>query len=115
MQSSSESSSTPSSSSIQTPRGSNKPYFQFPAVAANEIFKMETDSQESENPMPDSGGLNEIVNPNAFGDFFANLSNQAVNFPVQGMYQPPADAMGRPMGWPLGPHPDLPVSFTFYL
>ena len=76
---------------------------------------METDSQESENPMPDSGGLNEIVNPNAFGDFFANLSSQAVNFPVQGMYQPPADAMGRPMGWPLGPHPDLPVSFTFYL
>ena len=73
---------------------------------------METDSQESENPLSDSGSLNQMVNPNSFGDFFANLSNQAVNFPVQGMYQPPADAMGRPMGWPLGPHPDLPVSLN---
>ncbi len=88
--------STPGSSGISS-RGRSWSHFQFPSPEEGPVSSMDTTSQ---------GALDNTeirVDQQAIGDLFATLTTQPFNCPVQGMYQPPVDAMGRPMGWPLAP------------
>ena len=109
MSSSLPDSSTPGSSGLSS-RGRSWSHFQFPLPQEGSV-PMDNSSQDNSSQDATSP-LNNMQNPaqspmqvdqQTIGDLFATLSTQSFNYPVQGMYQPPVDAMGRPMGWPLGP------------
>lgn len=100
MSSSLPDSSTPGSSG-QSSRGRSWSHFQFPSPTEGSV-PMDTSSHDTSSPLDNTRN-----DQQAIGDLFATLSTQPFNYPVQGMYQPPVDAMGRPMGWPLG-HQEMP-------